>query len=64
VAEEEYVKGTFTIIHDSRACTLGGHSNRGRVEDMCPVYLALRQSRLRAQMRWARFDERVKRVNA
>jgi ribosome modulation factor len=61
----EYVKGIFYISHDSRSCWLGGHSNRGRVKDMCPVYLALRQSRLRAQMRWARyFGLEGKRVNA
>jgi hypothetical protein len=43
------------IEHDSRACTLGTHSNRGDVLLMCPVYLELRRARLRAAMaerRW------------
>jgi hypothetical protein len=55
------MRGVFYIQHDSRRCELGGHSNRDRVGSMCPVYLELRRSRIRAQMRWARFNERVTR---
>jgi hypothetical protein len=60
------------IEHDSVNCLLGEHSNRGRVRDMCPVFLELRRLRIRATMREARryarlvnYREEVKRrVNA
>jgi hypothetical protein len=45
------------IEHDSRECRLGGHSNRGPVETMCPVYLELRRLRLRNIMRSNRYLE-------
>lgn len=43
------------IEHDSRACTLGIHSNRGPVSTMCPVYLELRRNRLKRTMRMLRY---------
>lgn len=43
------------IEHDSRACKLGGHTNRGPVDKMCPVYLELRRRRLREHMQDVRF---------
>jgi len=44
------------VEHDSRACTLGGHTNRGPVADMCPVYLELRRQRLKTLMRKVRYE--------
>jgi len=50
------------IEHDSRNCYMGEHSNRGSVEYMCPVYLALRRTRLKHIMRARRFDEFMERT--
>jgi hypothetical protein len=46
------------IEHSSRRCTLGGHSNRGPVDKMCPVYLELRRVRLARIMRSNRHLEK------
>jgi len=43
------------IEHNSRSCKLGGHTNRGPVDKMCPVYLELRRVRLRDSMRRLRW---------
>jgi hypothetical protein len=58
MVEEVNVKGF--IRHDSRRCNLGTHSNRGPTDYMCPVYLELRRSRLRAQMKMTRYIERMR----
>jgi hypothetical protein len=46
------------VEHNSRACSLGGHSNRGPVDKMCPVYLELRRVRLARIMRSNRHLEK------
>lgn len=43
------------VEHDGTACLLGTHSNRTATEEMCPVFLELRRTRLRNLMRERRF---------
>jgi hypothetical protein len=51
------------IEHDGRTCLLGEHSNRGTTRDMCPIFLALRRTRLKETMQRRRneaFWERLR----
>ena len=50
------------IEHDVSKCHIGGHSNRGLVKDMCPVYLELRRTRLKHIMRERRAEEFFERL--
>ena len=47
------------IEHDGANCWLGDHSNRGPVNQMCPIFLELRRTRLRNTMRNRRFEKRI-----
>ena len=47
------------VEHDGKTCNLGEHSNRGRVTYMCPVFLELRRTRIKNQMRFRRFADKT-----
>jgi hypothetical protein len=50
------------VEHDGEHCLLGEHSNRGVTRDMCPIFLALRRTRIRQSMRSMRNARRLGRV--
>jgi hypothetical protein len=47
------------VEHDGSTCFMGTHSNRSSVTEMCPVFLALRRTRLKNRMRELRFERKT-----